>query len=215
MITRMAPVRFVSLEDFKGRRLLPGEPLLVFLHVLKQLLEQAMPEADAATRKQLHIHQFLTGLPMHVSRQQLAAGDNDDLDKVLGRAKLLLTIEEQGRTTAAVDTAIYTSRSRGIEGAGISTHRASSSIGYVHGVQLPDQPRHVCVIVATSQVICSEFCPDLKAVFLVWAVWTPRKYKDLFRASPGHTNLVEHFIDPNVRHSCESASKEDSSQLSS
>ena len=56
MISRMAPVRFVSLEDFKGRRLLPGEPLSVFLHVLKQLLEQAMPEADAATWKQLYTY---------------------------------------------------------------------------------------------------------------------------------------------------------------
>ena len=77
MISRMAPVRFVSLEDFKGRRLLPGEPLSVLLHVLKQLLEQAMPEADAATRKQLLIHQFLTRLPTHVSRQLWAAGEID------------------------------------------------------------------------------------------------------------------------------------------
>ena len=38
--TQMALVRFVSLEDFKGRRLLPGEPLSVFLHVLKQLTQQ-------------------------------------------------------------------------------------------------------------------------------------------------------------------------------
>ena len=69
MITRMALARFVSLKDFKGKRLLSGEPLLVFLHVLKQLLEQVMPEADAATRKQLLIHHFLTGLPTHMSRQ--------------------------------------------------------------------------------------------------------------------------------------------------
>ena len=89
MISRMAPVRFVSLEDFKGRRLLPGEPLSVFLHVLKQLLEQVMPEADAATRKQLLIHQFLTGLPTHMSRQLWAAGEIDDLNKVLGRAKTI------------------------------------------------------------------------------------------------------------------------------
>ena len=80
MITRMALVRFVSLEDFKGRRLLPSEPLSVFLHVLKQLLEL----------RQMHllIHQFLTGLPTHVSRQLWAAGEINDLDKVLGRALL-------------------------------------------------------------------------------------------------------------------------------
>ena len=57
MITRMAPVRFVSLEDFQGRRLHPGESSLsVFLHVLRRLLDQAMPEANAATRKQLLLH---------------------------------------------------------------------------------------------------------------------------------------------------------------
>ena len=36
----------------------------------------------------------------------MAAGEIDDLNKVLGRAKLLLTIEEQGKTTAAFDTTI-------------------------------------------------------------------------------------------------------------
>ena len=106
MITRMAPVRFVSLGDFHGRRLHLGEPLSVFLHVLKRLLDQAMPEADAATRNQLLIHQFLTGLPTHVSRQLRAAGEIDDLDKLLERAKLLLTIEEPGKTAAAVEATI-------------------------------------------------------------------------------------------------------------
>ena len=56
MITRMVPVRFVSLGDLHGRRLHPGEPLSVFLHVLKRLLDQAMPGANAATRNQLLIH---------------------------------------------------------------------------------------------------------------------------------------------------------------
>ena len=97
MFTRVALVRFVSLEDFQGRRLHPREPLSVFLHMLKRLLDQAMPEADTATRKQLLIHQFLTGLPTHVSRQLRAAGEIDDLDKVLGRAKLLLTMKNKGK----------------------------------------------------------------------------------------------------------------------
>ena len=34
----------VSLGDFHGRRIHPGEPLSVFLRVLKRLLDQAMPE---------------------------------------------------------------------------------------------------------------------------------------------------------------------------
>ena len=41
----MAPVRFVSLDDFRARKLLPNEALHVFLHELRQLLKQAIPEA--------------------------------------------------------------------------------------------------------------------------------------------------------------------------
>ena len=72
----------------------------MFLHVLQRLLDQAMPEADAATRKQLLLHQFLNGLPNYVSRQLRAAGEISDLDKPLEQAKLLLTIEEQEKTAA-------------------------------------------------------------------------------------------------------------------
>ena len=58
MTTIMAPVWFVSLENFQERWLHPGESLSLFLHVLKRLLDQVMPEADAATWKQLLLHQF-------------------------------------------------------------------------------------------------------------------------------------------------------------
>ena len=53
IIAGMAPMRFVSLDDFRARRLNPGEPLPVFLHELKQLSKKAMPDADAAMRNQL------------------------------------------------------------------------------------------------------------------------------------------------------------------
>ena len=43
IIARMVPVRFVSLDDFRARRLNPGESLLVFLHKLKQLSKKAVP----------------------------------------------------------------------------------------------------------------------------------------------------------------------------
>ena len=94
LIAQMAPVKFVSLEDFHARRLRPGESLSVFLHELKRLLDQAMPEAEAATRTQLVLHQFISGLPIHVSKQVRAIGEVSDLDKVLERAQLLLTIEK-------------------------------------------------------------------------------------------------------------------------
>jgi len=49
------------MDDFHCRQLLPGEFLSVFVHELKRLLDWGMPEADVTTRKQLLIHQLLTG----------------------------------------------------------------------------------------------------------------------------------------------------------
>ena len=48
MIEQMGPMQFVSMDDFHSRRLLPGESLPVFVHELKRLIGQAMPDADAA-----------------------------------------------------------------------------------------------------------------------------------------------------------------------
>ena len=49
ILERMGPVRFVSMDDFHHRRLLPGESLSVFSHELKRLIDQAMPTADPDT----------------------------------------------------------------------------------------------------------------------------------------------------------------------
>ena len=100
IMKRMAPLGFTSLEDFHSRKLHPGEALSVFLHELKSLLEQAMPDLDAQTRKQLLLHQFLTGLPTVVSRQLRATGEIHDLEKALERAKLLMTIKDEEQTAA-------------------------------------------------------------------------------------------------------------------
>ena len=93
ILERMGPVRFVSMDDFHRRRLLPGESLSVFSHELKRLIDQAMPTADAATRQQLLIHQFLTGMPTEVSKRLRASGEIDDLGQLIQRAKLLMTID--------------------------------------------------------------------------------------------------------------------------
>ena len=100
----MSPVKFVSLEEFHARKLLPGESLSVFVHQLKRLLNQAMPTVDAGTKGQLLLHQFVTGLPSRVSKQLRAVGEINDLDKVLERAKLLLTMDEQEKTAAIKTT---------------------------------------------------------------------------------------------------------------
>ena len=100
MLERMGPVQFVLMDDFHRRRLLPGESLSVFIHELKWLMDQAMPDADAPTRKQLLIHQFLTGIPVEVSKQLRAAGEIEDLDRLIQRAKLLMTLDCREKTAA-------------------------------------------------------------------------------------------------------------------
>ena len=100
ILERMGPVQFVSMDNFHRRRLLPGESLSVFVHELKRLLDQAIPEIDAATRKQLLLHQFLTGIPVEVSKQLRAVGEIEDLDRIIQRAKLLMTLEYSENTAA-------------------------------------------------------------------------------------------------------------------
>ena len=96
----MATVKFVSLGDFHARQLRPGESLSVFLHNLKQLLDQAMQGAEANARTQLVLHQFIIGLPTNISKQLHATDEVGDLDKVLERVQLLLTIEKQKKSAA-------------------------------------------------------------------------------------------------------------------
>ena len=102
----MAPVQFVSLDDFRARKLRPNEALSVFLHDLRQMSKQAMPEAGEATRKQLLLHQFVSGLPVNISKQLRVMGALDDLDVVVERAKLLMTIEEPQKTAAVQSSEI-------------------------------------------------------------------------------------------------------------
>ena len=59
--TAMMPMEFVSLDGFHRRKLRPGEPISVFVHELKQLLEHAMPGLEKPARDTLLLHQFLAG----------------------------------------------------------------------------------------------------------------------------------------------------------
>ena len=83
----MAPVCFISLDNFRARKLRPNIALPVFLHELRQLLKQAMPEASADTRKRLLFHQFVSGLPFSIGKQLRATGEVNDLDIIMERAK--------------------------------------------------------------------------------------------------------------------------------
>ena len=59
-----------------------------------------MPEAEAATRQKLLIHQFLTGLPADISKQLRAVGEIEELDKTVQRARLLMTLTEKEKSVA-------------------------------------------------------------------------------------------------------------------
>ena len=100
MLKQMGPVQFISMDDFHHHWLLLGESLSVFIHELKRLMDQAMPDADAQTRKQLLIHQFLTGIPVEVSKQLRATGEIEDLDRLIQQAKLLMTLDCREKTAA-------------------------------------------------------------------------------------------------------------------
>ena len=96
----MVPVRFVSLDNFCACKLGPNEALPVFYNELRQLVKQAMPEASEDTQKQLILHQFLSGLPANISKQLRATGEVNNVDAVMERAKLLMTMEEPQKTAA-------------------------------------------------------------------------------------------------------------------
>ena len=103
LVSRITPNTFMTIEQFRQRKLIPGEALSLFLHDLKQLLDQAMPKLDAGAKEQLIIHQFLAGLPGTVSKQLRAAGDTTKLQTTFDRAKLLMSLEDE-QTVATVST---------------------------------------------------------------------------------------------------------------
>ena len=98
MVAKMAPMGLISLNDFHKRCLHPGKALSVYLHALKKPLSQPMPDLEEGVR-------ILSGLLASVSRQLRATGKTTDLDKVMERARLLMTMEEQEHTAAVRGTA--------------------------------------------------------------------------------------------------------------
>ena len=93
IIDAIMPMSFISLDDFHKRVMQPGVPLSLYIHELKQLLAQAMPDIQAPAKDQLLLHQFLTGLPHEVSKQLRATGVTT-LTAAIERAKILMTVEQ-------------------------------------------------------------------------------------------------------------------------
>ena len=159
IIERMAPARFVSLGDFCKRTLLPGEPLSVFAHELKWLLEQALPTADAGTSKHLLLHQFINGLPGSISTQLCTGGQIDDLKTAMEWAKILMTLKEKPEGVAAIETTEVTILKDQIsaltEQVAALTAKQTRPPGNVYSV-LPMSPTRLCakILSVGKEMLC-------------------------------------------------------------
>ena len=80
--------------------MVPGEVLPVFVHDIKQLLDQAMPGLDAKAKEQLLLHQFMAGLPATISKQLRATASTTTLQSAVERAKLLTLLENEQQAAA-------------------------------------------------------------------------------------------------------------------
>ena len=86
---------FISLDDFHPRKLRPGEPMSVFVHDLKKLIDHAIPNMEKEARDPLLLHQFLAGLPDGITRQLRASGEVKTLEAATKRPRLLIAIDSQ------------------------------------------------------------------------------------------------------------------------
>ena len=64
-------------------------------------MDQALPDLEANARKQVVLHQFMSGLPTNISAQLRATGDAKELDSTVEKARLLLAIGSRTPSPAA------------------------------------------------------------------------------------------------------------------
>ena len=100
LIRKLAPLKFVSLEQFQKRAIFPGKSIGMYLYELKRLLQQTMSELVEDAIQQLLIHQFLAGLPAPVSRQLRAVGNTTNLEQIVERAKVLMVVDSSEKIAA-------------------------------------------------------------------------------------------------------------------
>ena len=100
LIEKLRPSGFVAFAEFQARKLRPGETALLYVHDLKRLLEDAMPNLDADSQDRILFQQLLAGLPDDCSRA-LRATTAD----AVSRARLLMTVSHQASvpTVASVN----------------------------------------------------------------------------------------------------------------
>ena len=68
LIEMLRPSGFAAFAEIQARKLRPGETALLYVHELKCLLEDAMPNLDADSQDRVLFQQLLAGLPDDCSR---------------------------------------------------------------------------------------------------------------------------------------------------
>ena len=117
LIETLRPSGFVAFAEFQARKLRPGETALLYVHELKRLLEDAMPNLDADSQDRILFQQLLAGLPDDCSRALRAIPEIKTTADAVSRARLLMTVSQQSSVptvasvnagkdsqTAAIDT---------------------------------------------------------------------------------------------------------------
>ena len=87
--------RFIALDEFESRKILPGESPQEFLHVLKQRLAKAIPNMDRNAREQLLLHRFLSGLPQQIAKSVRVSPEVNNTTEALKRVKLLMLCQPE------------------------------------------------------------------------------------------------------------------------
>eukprot|EP00731_Ephydatia_muelleri_P002325 Em0001g2325a len=104
LIDKLRPSGFVTLAEFQARKLSRGETALLYVHELKRLLEDAMPNLDANSQDRiLLIPAAISWTPR--SRALRAIPEKKTTADAVSRARLLMTVSHQASvpTVASVN----------------------------------------------------------------------------------------------------------------
>ena len=105
LIEKLRPSGFVAFAEFQARMLRPGETALLYVHELKRLLEDAMPNLDADSQDRILFQQLLAGLPDDCSRALRAIPEIKTTAEAVSLARLLMMVSHQASvpTVASVN----------------------------------------------------------------------------------------------------------------
>ena len=102
ILEKLSPQAFVSLDGFLKWWLHSGEPISVFMHEMKNILSQVMPELVGGPRNQLFLYQFLSGIPEGISKPICAASEVKSFEQAaVEKATLLMAVDNNNPSAVA------------------------------------------------------------------------------------------------------------------